>query len=297
MGANSLPRRVLKKFLYPLFNERSYAYFQAASKSLDIRSGSWSEPEIDLLPFAVKKGETAFDIGANFGLYSYHLSSLIGDGKIYAFEPVPTTFAGLKLVSKILRFQNVKLFEKGCSNENGQISFQVPVQQSGAFSAGQAYIGVRNDEHSGKEEFKIGNFQTSYMEQVRWSETREVTCEVIALDKFLPAVQNLSLIKIDIEGAELLAFRGAEKLILENLPTIICEINPWFLEGFGIKLNELTDFFFDKNYQLYFYQTEGENNFLRPVKTDEIVEDNYIFIHPTRLNRFSDVLANGIGDK
>ena len=287
MGANSLPRRALKKILHPLFNERSYAYFQAASKSMDIRSGSWREPEIDLLPFAVKKGETAFDIGANFGLYSYHLSSIIGDGKIYAFEPVPSTFKGLKVVGKLLRFHNVELIEKGCSDENGQISFNVPVQQSGAFSSGQAYIGARNDEHSGDAQFKVGNFQTSYTEQIRWSETREITCEVVALDKYLPAVQNLSLIKIDVEGAELLAFRGAEKLISEHLPTVICEINPWFLKGFGINLNELTDFFFDKDYQLYFYRTEKENKFLCPVKVDEIVEDNYIFIHPTRLDRFS----------
>ncbi len=290
MGANSLPRRVLKKILHPLFNERSYTYVQAASKALDIRSGSWSEPEIDLLAFALKKGETAFDIGANYGLYSYHLSSLIGDGKIYAFEPVPFTFNGLKLVSKILRFRNVELNEKGCSNENGQISFSVPVQQSGAFAPGLAYIGSRNDEHSGKEQFDVGNFHTTYAQQVRWTETREVTCEVVALDEFLPAVKNLSLIKIDVEGAELFAFRGAERLISEHLPSVICEINPWYLKGFGVQLNELTDFFFDKGYKIYSYQTESENKILRDVKVEEIVEDNYIFIHPTRLERFSALL-------
>ena len=290
MGANSLPRRALKKFLHPLFNERSYIYMQAASKALDIWSGSWREPEIDLLASAVKKDETVFDIGANYGLYSYHLSLLIGDGKIYAFEPIPFTFSGLKLVSKILRFRNVELNEKGCSNEKGQITFSVPVQQSGAFSPGQAYISSRNDEHSGEEEFNAGNFHTTYKEQIRWSETRQLTCEVIALDEFLPSVENLSLIKIDIEGAELLAFRGAETLISKHLPSIICEINPWFLEGFGIKLNELTDFFFSKGYQLYFYQVKGENKFLRKIEVEEIVEDNYIFIHPTRAERFSALL-------
>lgn len=288
MGANSLPRRVLKKILHPLFNDRSYTYVQAASKALDIRSGSWSEPEIDLLAGAVRKGETVFDIGANYGLYSYHLSALVGDaGKVYAFEPIPFTFNGLKLVSKILRFRNVELNEKGCSNEKGQVTFSVPVQQSGAFSPGQAYIGSRNDEHSGREKFDAGNFHTTYEQQVRWSETRDVTCGVIALDEFLPAVQNLSLIKIDIEGAELLAFRGAERLISKHLPSVICEINPYFLEGFGVKLNELTDFFFEKGYRLYFYDTKGENKFLRKVKVEEVVEDNYIFIHPTRLDRFS----------
>ncbi len=113
MGANSLPRRVLKKILHPLFNERSYTYVQVASKALDIWSGNWRKPEVDLLAYAVKKDETVLDIGVNYGLYSYHLSSLIGEGKIYAFEPVSFTFNGLKLVSKILRFNKVKLNEKG----------------------------------------------------------------------------------------------------------------------------------------------------------------------------------------
>ena len=290
MGANSLPRRILKKIMYPLVNEKSYTYVQAASKALDIRSGSWTEPEVDLLAFAVKKGETAFDIGANYGLYSYHLSSLIGDGKIYAFEPVPSTFNGLKLVARLLRFRGVELIDKGCSNEKGEISFSVPVQQSGAVAPGLAFIGSRNDEHSGKEQFDVGNFHTTYAQQVRWTETREVTCEVVALDEFLPSVENLSLIKIDVEGAELFAFRGAEKLISKHLPSVICEINPWYLKGFGVQLDELTDFFFDKGYKIYTYQNEGENKFMREVKVEEVVEDNYTFIHPTRLRRFSALL-------
>lgn len=293
MAANSLPRRILKKILFPLFSEKGYTYIQAVSKAQDIRSGSWrerEEPEIDLLAFAVKKGETVFDIGANYGLYSYHLSSLIGDGKIYAFEPVPSTFNGLKLISKLLRFRGVELVNKGCSNENGQITFSVPVQQSGAFAPGLAYIGSRNDNHSGREQFDVGSFHTTYAQQVRWTETRDVTCEVVALDKFLPSVKNLSLIKIDVEGAELFAFRGAERHISENLPSVICEINPWYLQGFGVKLNELTDFFFDKGYKLYSYETENGKKFLRSVEVNEIVEKNYIFIHPTRLERFSALL-------
>jgi FkbM family methyltransferase len=190
----------------------------------------------------------------------------------------------------MLRFKNVELNEKGCSNEKGEISFSVPVQQSGAVAPGLAFIGSRNDEHSGKEQFDVGNFHTTYAQQVRWTETREVTCEVVALDEFLPSVENLSLIKIDVEGAELFAFRGAEKLISKHLPSVICEINPWYLKGFGVQLDELTDFFFDKGYKIYTYQNEGENKFMREVKVEEVVEDNYTFIHPTRLKRFSALL-------
>jgi len=276
MPANSALRRLTKRLLHNLLSNHGYKYFQAFSKAWDIRNGTWSEPELDLIPFAVKPGETVVDLGANFGLYTYHLSKALRDsGRIYAFEPVPFTFETLQLVAKILRFRNVELVEKGCSDRAGIVSFEVPVQTSGAFAAGQAYIGGRRDDREGKEQ------------QVRWSGTKEVRCEVVRLDEFLPEVDDLTLIKCDIEGAELLAFRGAEKLIAKHLPSVICEINPWFLQGFGIRLEELTGFFFHQGYRLYHYKGKT----LYQVEIEDIVEDNFLFVHPEKLPRFSSILS------
>ena len=282
MPANSALRRITKKVLQGfLSNSGGYKYFQALSKAMDIRNGSWSEPELDLLPYAIKPGETALDLGANFGLYTYHLSRVLrGSGQIYAFEPVPFTFATLSLVGKILRFRNVKLIEKGCSDKADKITFEVPVQNSGALAAGQAYIGGRRDDREGKEK------------QVRWTGTTEVTCEVVRLDEFLPDVDQVSLIKCDVEGAELLAFRGAKQIISKNLPSVICEINPWFLEGFGIALEDLTGFFFDLGFRLYHYRSENGRSALFPVEIEDVVEDNYIFIHPQKISRFASILAS-----
>jgi len=100
MGANSLARRLLKKVLFPFLDKRGYQLIQCVAKAWDIRTGSWSEPELDLIPFAVQKGESVLDIGANYGLYTYHLSRAVGpSGRVYAFEPVPFTTATLRLVS------------------------------------------------------------------------------------------------------------------------------------------------------------------------------------------------------
>ena len=276
MGANSAARRLVKKALYPVLNEHTYRYFQAAAKAWDIRAGRWTEPELELLPRAVRAGETALDVGANYGLYSYHLSRL-GGVRVYAFEPVPFTFRTLATVARLLRFRGVELVEKGCSDRAGRITFTVPVQASGAVAAGQAYIGGRDDEREGREG------------QVRWAGTRDVTAEVVALDEFVPRAERVTLFKCDIEGAELLAFRGAERLIGEHLPTVICEINPWFLGGFGIRLEELLDFFSARGYGLYHYREEGGRNRLREVAPAEVVEDNYVFIHPSRRERFAEL--------
>ena len=280
MGANSSIRRLVKKALYPVIDEREYRYMQAMAMAWDIRLGRWSEPELDLIPYAARPGDTVLDLGANYGMYSYHLSRAVRPtGRVFAFEPVPFTAATLSLVSRLLRFRNVELIAKGCSDSTGIVTFKVPVQDLGMFSAGLAYIGQRNDDRVGKET------------QVRWRGTCDVSCEIIAIDEFLPELNNLSFIKCDVEGSELFAFRGAVQTIDRNRPTVLCEINPWYLEGFGVTISELTRFFFDRRYQLYHYgQVRGRNR-LYPLAVADIVEDNYVFVHPDRIQVFAPLLA------
>lgn len=280
MGADSSPRRLLKRLLYPLLNETAYRVGQAAAKAWDIRTGGWYEPEIDLIRHAVRPGDVALDIGANYGLYAYHLSRAVGPrGRVYAFEPVPFTFRTCRLVARILRLRNTELIDKGCGDRSERMVFRVPVQASRALSAGQAYLGTRNDARQGSET------------QVRWEETREVWCDVVALDEFLPDVADLSFVKADIEGAELFAFSGAVKTIERHFPTVVCEINPWFLEGFGLRLDELTGFFLERDYELYRYDAAGGRGRLHPCHEAEIVEDNYVFVHPERRGRVAALCA------
>ena len=270
MGADSLARRVIKNLLYPVLTEDRYAYVVALSKAWDIRTHSDSEPEIDLVPLAVRKGDTVLDLGANFGYYTYPLSRAVGpSGRVFAFEPIPFTCQTLEVVTRLLRLRNVEIIPKGCSDRAGAVMFEVPTQANGAPNAGQAYLGGRNEDRPGKDT------------QVRWKGTRQVTAEVLRLDDFLPSVSDLSFIKADIEGAELFAFRGGERTISKHLPTVLCEINPWFLEGFGIKLDELANFFFERGYRLYHYQDRK----LRVIPVSAVVEDNYVFVHPSRAER------------
>jgi FkbM family methyltransferase len=281
VGANSLLRRAMKSALAPVLNERTYSYLQAVSKAIDIRKGSGAEPELDLIPFAVRPGDTVLDVGANYGYYTYPLSRAVGpSGRVYAFEPVPFTYATLARVTRLLGLRNVVLVPKGCSDAAGVVEFSVPVQKSGAPSAGQAHIGSRNDKRAGAES------------QVRWARTTPVRCEVVALDDYLPPIANLSLIKCDIEGAELLAFRGAGRMIERHRPSVICEINPWFLDGFGLRLDDLISFFVDRGYQLYRYTREKK---LAPVtSTASIVEDNYVFLHRDRFAAFGTLIEQPV---
>jgi FkbM family methyltransferase len=276
MGANSLPRRVVKKLLAPVLTPKVYSVLQAAAMAWDIRRGAWTEPEIELIPLSVRPGETAIDIGANYGLYAYHLSRAVGErGKVYAFEPIEFTSKTFRLVGRLLSFKAVELHQKGCSDKDGLISFSVPVTDTGAISAGQAHISKRDDERIGKEQ------HAGYLK------TKEVQCEVVALDAFLPGLSNVSFIKCDIEGADLFALRGAKDIIARNHPTVVVEIVPWFLEGLGLRIEDIVGFFSQMGYALYRYQ-DGR---LYPWRAEDVVEDNWVFVHPDRRSRVASIIA------
>ena len=152
MPADSLPRRIAKRTLAPVLNENTYEVFQALAMAYDIWSGALREPELELIDCAVREGETALDIGANYGLYSYHLSKGVGShGHVYAFEPIPYTCRVFRKISRLLRFRNVRLIQMACGEENGRLKFNVPIQDSGAIIAGTVHLGNRNNARPGKE--------------------------------------------------------------------------------------------------------------------------------------------------
>src|SRR5215831_8288020 len=180
MPGNSPARRLLKRALYPLLSDSAYKFLQCLAMAWDIRSGKLREPEVDLLPYAVQPGETALDIGANYGLYCFHLSHAVGRaGRVYAFEPIPFTFGTLRLVARVLRLRNVQLVDKGCSDRNGESTFTLPLQSTGALSAGQAHIIGRNDDRDGRER------------HARYDHAREVVCPIVRVDDFLVGDEDI----------------------------------------------------------------------------------------------------------
>src|SRR5690606_20788725 len=53
--------------------------------------------QYDAIRALVRPGDTVFDVGAHIGRFSLLVEQLVGDtGRIYAFEPVPTTYWSLR---------------------------------------------------------------------------------------------------------------------------------------------------------------------------------------------------------
>ena len=267
-------RRRLKRVLRPLAGGRAYALLHSAAKAWDVRSGRWTEPELGLVPHVLAAGETAVDAGANFGLWTYHLSRAVGPrGSVLAFEPVPFSAAALRRVARLLGLRNVTVVQKGLSDGPGRVRFVLPLQESGALNAGLAHLGFRDDARAGAGD------------RVPAAGEREILCEVVRLDD-LGVAGDLAFLKCDVEGAELLALRGAEATLARHAPTLLLEVDPWFLEGFGLGVDDLLGFLDARGYAAYRYA----GGRLRPASAADL-PGNLLFVHPRRAGRLSALLG------
>lgn len=75
--------------------------------------------------------------------------------------------------------------------------------------------------------------------------------EVLTLDEFCQSFTKLDFIKMDIEGAELSALRGAQKTIERLRPQFLIEINRKACERFGYSPDEIFLFFKKLGYQFF----------------------------------------------
>lgn len=74
---------------------------------------------------SVTDGDCIFDVGSNIGLYSIFLTRSYRDLKIFAFEPIPQTFAILRKNAEThLKDSQIELFNFGLSNKPGKARFE-----------------------------------------------------------------------------------------------------------------------------------------------------------------------------
>ena len=159
-------------------------------------------PVVRLLHRAIKDGNIFFDIGANIGFYSFYMGPLCGaSGAVHAFEANPTLIPHLR--------RSVEL-NKGNSNI---IVNEVAVGRE----AGKTLELYDPDRIGGSSLFKLAWLNT----------TRTVKVPVTTIDEYTKRnnIKRIDVVKIDIEGAELDAFRGMEESFKVCPPwLIVCEL-------------------------------------------------------------------------
>lgn len=149
-------------------------------------------------------GSTFIDGGANIGFFSLIASKIIGPkGVVIAFEPTPLTSSFLKKNIKINNINNVVVSNNGLSSSEKYLPFVLTNKPEG-----NSIIFDKEKNLSNKNE--IININTT------------------SIDKFCinNDIQKVDLIKLDIEGQELEAIKGAKETLISNKNIkIIFELN------------------------------------------------------------------------
>jgi hypothetical protein len=102
-------------------------------------------------------------------------------------------------------------------------------------------------------------------------------------------LDNLTLAKMDIEGAELLALKGAVSLLKQQLPYVwILEIN-YTVSNFGHQQQDVVDFLQNYDYGLYRYETDS--NQIISITLKEKKENNVLAIANSKLDFVRNRLA------
>jgi len=169
----------------------------------------------------LRPGGTFLDVGASIGFLTAVGAGLVGtEGEVHSFEPAPECAARLRTLAA--ENPDFLIVTNECAL--GEAEGTASLDMAGDFNLGWNTM--------------VPGFMP------KECRTRSLDVRVRRLDRYIAehGLANVSLIKIDTEGYELLVLRGLEEFLksVERLPVIICEIAPSGYALLGGTLEELS---------------------------------------------------------
>jgi len=145
------------------------------------------EPELACLATWAPRGGTAVDVGAWYGPWTVRLAGLAD--RVVSIEPNPDLAAAVRA-----RCPAAQVVEAAASDHDGTAELHLP-------TGGRGAEGTASLEHAGERSITV----------------RRVTIDGLGLT-------GVRFIKMDIEGHEAAALRGAEQTIKQDWPVLVIEL-------------------------------------------------------------------------
>jgi FkbM family methyltransferase len=163
-------------------------------------------PEFDAIKRHIRTGDVVCDVGANKGSFTYWLSRWCGKaGRLIAFEPQPDLAHRLAAVCAGIGLRNVRVEAKAVHSSSGFGQLYIPVGHQPGASLNRSICST--------------------------GKIDAVPVPVISLDDYFKENERISLLKVDVEGAELEVFWGARRILERCSPALIFECEARHLTG------------------------------------------------------------------
>lgn len=205
IGASGEDRAKILNTFYLNVNKEEESIGQWLSKN-----GHWESWITAWMSENIHSGFKCIDLGANYGYYTRIMEVLVGNsGKVYAIEANPNLMSMLKSARDsdvLLDAGEVEYCCVAVSDSEGICELHIPPR----FIGGSSIV--------------YGTLELpSTIEEKEW--TQKISVDMTTLDKLINE-DHIDLIKIDIEGAEPLAWKGMTNT-LKNTDVVVMELGKY----------------------------------------------------------------------
>jgi len=198
-----------------------------ANNIIDLRldiAGTYEPHIIKYFFDNLREGMTFMDIGANNGIFSLIAANLVGEnGKVYSFEPNPSTFKQLSNNIALNNYKNIFPYNIALWDHRSTVQ-------------------MSDTSNSALNSMAINIFENI------------IDVDAWALDDFLEYnnIKSCDFVIMDIEGAEYIALNGMKKLLSSNNKLqILIELHPQLIEKLGGHLLDILTLLKKSQFSLY----------------------------------------------
>jgi FkbM family methyltransferase len=230
----------------------------------------FEQAELEFILRVLRPGMTFFDVGANVGIFSLAAGQKLRrkTGLIFAFEPCPATFSILEKNLALNHLAEVRTVRAAVSDQTGEALLFVNARFKDGLNS------LQDPSHSDAE--VVG---------------REPV-PTVTLDDFIArsSIPRVDVMKVDVEGAELLVFRGASQLLKRSdAPLILYEGYSWCAAGFHYHPVELMWLLASFGYELFVL--DAETGRVRKRRPGESYDAMMVAVKPAHAS-FSEIARN-----
>ncbi|MGC3947704.1 MAG: FkbM family methyltransferase [Chryseolinea sp.] len=184
----------------------------------------FDKPIVDLASTFIMKGTTVLDVGSNFGQMAILFSRLTGpSGIVHAFDADDFIFEILKKNIEANEAQNIVPHFGAVHDKLGETLY-FPVQDFKRFET-------------------YGSYGIDYNSQGNGRPVETLTIDSLNIEG------PISLMKVDVQGGDLFALRGAKKTIMKHKMPIIFEYEYLFEQELNFNFQQYVDFVSEINYR------------------------------------------------
>jgi FkbM family methyltransferase len=217
------------------------------------------EKELFLLRRIVRPGDVCVDVGAAGGAHLLVMARRTGPaGVVLGFEPRPRSLRVLRgLVRAGGLADRVRLHQKALADRAGTMALRIPVVPTRAH-----FHGSIDDHHTLAAFARLPH--------------REIAVPTVPLDDVLAAegLDRLDVLKLDVEGAELLVLSGASTTLTDLRPIVLLEADDLHQARFDATAGDVLERVRAHGYRIFRYRRRALDEVDGPVAG----EDDYVFV-------------------